>query len=151
VQPVELLTATDDPDHQTICVYSLGNAVSNQRHGNIPACPTPHTEDGILFEITFEKYSDGEVYIQWADILPTWVNLHRDNGGNEYNMIPLDMEEKDQWQEKFGFNDEALRKAGASWDRTMDIVGDGLTAIQDHLTQEKADREQYYLDLVNQG
>jgi len=151
VQPVEVLTSTTDPEHNTICIYSLGNAVSNQRHGNIPACSTAHTEDGILFEITFEKYSDGNVYIQSADILPTWVNLHRANGANEYNMIPLYIEEKDQWQEKFGFNDEALRKAGASWDRTMNIVGDGLTQIQDFLAQEKADREQYYLDLVGLG
>jgi len=148
VQPVEVLTSTTDPEHSTICIYSLGNAVSNQRQGNIPACPTPHTEDGILFEITFEKYSDGNVYIQSADILPTWVNLHRDNGGNEYNMIPLNIDEKDQWQETFGFNDEALRKAGASYDRTMKIVGEGLAQIQDHLSQEKEDREQYYLDLV---
>ena len=152
VQPVEVLTSTTDPEHNTICIYSLGNAVSNQRHGNIPACPTAHTEDGILFEITFEKYCDGRVYIQSADILPTWVNLHWvDGGGNEYNMIPLNIEEKDQWQEKFGFNDEAMRKAGASYDRTMKIVGDGLASIQDFLAREKADREAYYLDLVGLG
>ena len=150
VQPVEVLTSTTDPEHNTICIYSMGNAVSNQRHGNIPACPTAHTEDGILFEITFEKYSDGRVYIQSADILPTWVNLHRDNGGNEYNIIPLFAEEKDQWQAKFSLNDEALRKATASYDRTMKIIGEGLTQIQDFLSQEKADREAYYLELVNQ-
>ena len=151
VQPVEVLTSTTDPEHNTICIYSMGNAVSNQRHGNIPACPTAHTEDGILFEITFEKYSDGQVYIQSADILPTWVNLHRDNGKNEYNMIPLDIEQKDQWQTMFGFNDEALRKANASYDRTMKIVGEGLTQIRDFLAREKADREAYYLELVNQN
>ena len=152
VQPVEVLTSTTDPEHNTICIYSLGNAVSNQRQGNLgDLIHTAHTEDGILFEITFEKYSDGNVYIQSADILPTWVNLHRANGGNEYNMIPLNIEEKDQWQEKFGFNDEALRKANASYDRTMKIIGEGLTQIQDFLAQEKADREQYYLDLVGLG
>ena len=149
VQPVEVLTSTTDPEHNTICIYSLGNAVSNQRSGNIPACPTPHTEDGILFEITFEKYSDGKVYIQSADILPTWVNLHFDNGGKEYNMIPLDKEIEDQWQEKFGLNTEGLRKAGASYDRTMKIVGDGLQQIQDFLAQQKEAREQYYLELLN--
>ena len=149
VQPVEVLTSTTDPEHNTICIYSMGNAVSNQRHGNIPACSTAHTEDGILFEITFEKYSDGNVYIQSADILPTWVNLHRNNGGNEYNMLPLYASEKDQWQEKFGLDAEGLRKANASFDRTMKIVGTGLQQIQDFLAQEKADREQYYLDLLN--
>jgi hypothetical protein len=150
VQPVEVLTSTLDPEHNTICIYSLGNAVSNQRLGNLgDLIHTAHTEDGILFEITFEKYSDGNVYIQSADILPTWVNLHRDSGGNEYNMIPLEIEKQDQWQTMFGFNDEALRKANASYDRTMKIIGEGLTQIQDFLSREKADREQYYLELVN--
>ena len=151
VQPVEVLTSTVDPEHNTICIYSLGNAVSNQRHGNIPACPTAHTEDGILFEITFEKYSDGKVYIQSADILPTWVNLRWSDGGNEYNMIPLYIEEKDQWQEQFGFNDEALRKANASYERTMKIVGEGLQQIQEHLAAEKEAREQYYLEQAGQN
>ena len=152
VQPVEVLTSTTDPEHNTICIYSLGNAVSNQRHGNVSErIQTAHTEDGILFEITFEKYSDGKVYIQSADILPTWVNLHRDNGGNEYNMIPLEIGKKDQWQTLFGFSDEALRKANASYDRTMKIIGEGLTQIQDFLAQEKADREAGYLALVNQN
>ena len=151
VQPVEVLTSTVDPEHNTICIYSLGNAVSNQRHGNIPACPTAHTEDGILFEITFEKYSDGKVYIQSADILPTWVNLRWSEGSNEYNMIPLYIEEKDQWQEQFGFNDEALRKANASYERTMKIVGEGLQQIQEHLAAEKEAREQYYLEQAGQN
>ena len=151
VRPVEVLPSTVDPEHNTICIYSLGNAVSNQRHGNIPACPTAHTEDGILFEITFEKYSDGKVYIQSADILPTWVNLRWSESGNEYNMIPLYIEEKDQWQEQFGFNDEALRKANASYERTMKIVGEGLQQIQEHLAAEKEAREQYYLEQAGQN
>ena len=125
--------------------------MSNQRHGNIPACSTAHTEDGILFEITFEKYSDGKVYIQSADILPTWVNLHRDNGKNEYNMIPLNMEEVDLWQEQFGLSDNALGAANRSWARTMKIVEEGLVQIQDFLAQEKEAREQHYLELVGQG
>ena len=149
VQPVELLSGTEDPDHKTICIYSLGNAVSNQRHGNIPACPTAHTEDGILFEITFEKYSDGNVYVQWANILPTWVNMHYDNGGREYNMLPLDIEKEDQWQAEFNLSDAAFGSAQRSYDRTRKIVAEGLAQIQDYLTQAKADREQYYLDLVS--
>ncbi len=148
VQPVELLTSTTDPEHKTICVYSMGNAVSNQRSGNIPACPTPHTEDGILFEITFEKYSDGKVYIQSADILPTWVNMHNQNGGREYNILPLDSDSKDQWKELFDLTDATLSAAQRSFDRTMKIVGEGLTQIQEFLTQEKQAREAYYLDLA---
>ena len=151
VQPVEVLTSTTDPEHNTICIYSMGNAVSNQRHGNIPACSTAHTEDGILFEITFEKYSDGNVYIQSADILPTWVNMHYDNGGREYNILPLDGEDEGQWQEKFGLSDTELGAAQRSWARTMKIVEKGLVEIRDFLAQEKADREQYYLELAGLG
>ena len=42
VQPVDLLTSTVDPDHKTVVIYSLGNAVSNQRNGYIckPRLPT---------------------------------------------------------------------------------------------------------------
>ncbi len=148
VQPVELLTSTTDPEHKTICVYSLGNAVSNQRSGNIPACPTPHTEDGILFEITFEKYSDGNVYVQSADILPTWVNMHTDNGGREYNILPLEKDKESQWKELFSLSEQSYNGCRMSYNRTMKIVGEGLQQIQDYLAQEKADREAYYLDLV---
>ena len=66
-------------------------------------------------------------------------------------MIPLEIGKKDQWQTLFGFSDEALRKANASYDRTMKIIGEGLTQIQDFLAQEKADREAGYLALVNQN
>ena len=149
---MEVLTSTVDPEHNTICIYSMGNAVSNQRLGNLgDLIHTAHTEDGILFEITFEKYSDGNVYIQSADILPTWVNMHYDNGGKEYNILPLDDEYEDQWQEKFGLSDTALGSAQRSWARTMKIVEEGLLEIQDFLAQEKADREQYYLELVGLG
>ena len=79
------------------------------------------------------------------------MNLRWSDGGNEYNMIPLYIEEKDQWQEKFGFNDEALRKAAASYDRTMAIVGEGLKQIQDFLSAQKEGREQHYLELAGQG
>lgn len=149
VQPVALLTSATDPDHKTICFYSMGNAVSNQRSGNIPACSTPHTEDGILVEVTFEKYSDGTVYVQSADVLPTWVTLHRQNGGNEYNIIPLDKSREDSWQTDFHLDSNTFGAAQRSWDRTMKIVGQGLEQVQTWLSQEKQAREAHYLELVS--
>ena len=53
VQPVALLESTVDPDHKTICIYSLGNAVSNQRTGVSDLFPPGYTEDGALFTVTF--------------------------------------------------------------------------------------------------
>jgi len=148
VQPVEVLTSTTDPKHNTLCIYSMGNAVSNQRKHNIPQCGTAHVEDGILFSITFEKYSDGAVYIAEADILPTWVNMHSGDGGMEYNLLPLFKDAEDQWQENYNLTDDQFAACQKSWDRTMAIVGEGLTQIQEFLSQQKADRENHYLELA---
>ena len=148
VQPMELLTSTTDPDHKTVCLYSMGNAVSNQRYGNISMIDTPHTEDGVLFSVTFEKYSDGTVYLAETDILPTWVNMHYATGRREYNILPLDETRADEWAEMFGIGEDTLSAAQRSYDRTMAIVGEGLAQCQEYLTQAKADRESGYYDLA---
>ena len=147
IQPVALLTSTEDPDQKTVCIYSLGNAVSNQRQGNISYINTAHTEDGVLFSVTFEKYSDGTVYLAGADALPTWVNK-RTISSIEYNIIPLDVDRKEEWAELYDLNDTMKNSALKSYDRTIAIIGEGLTQCQEYLEQEKADREQYYYDLA---
>lgn len=148
VEPVDLLQSSVDPDHKTVIIYSLGNAVSNQRLGNISYVSTAHTEDGALFSVTFEKYSDGKVYLAGADVLPTWVNMHSNNGSKEYNILPLDISKEDQWTEMFNLTANNFSSAQASYKRTMDIVGEGLQECQDYLAQAKTDREAYYLDLA---
>ena len=75
IQPMELLTSTEDDNHKTICLYSTGNALSNQRK-DLMTLNTGHTEDGIIFTFTFSKYSDGTVRVENADLLPTWVDKH---------------------------------------------------------------------------
>ncbi len=126
VEPVELLTSTEDESQKTVCLYSMGNAVSNQRHGLINACPTAHTEDGVMFSVTFAKYSDGTVIVESADILPIWVDMRRDSRGvRQYYILPLDKQVED-WKTQFDLTDTTLQKALDSYDRTMAIVGTGL-------------------------
>lgn len=149
VQPMELLESTVDPEHKTICIYSLGNAVSNQRLGNISAIGTAHTEDGIVFTVTFEKYSDGRVYVSGTGVLPTWVNMHSNNGSREYNILPLDKERESEWTELFGLTGGQFSSAQKSYERTMAIVSEGLQSCQDYLAQAKADRDAYYEDLAS--
>lgn len=148
VQPMELLESTLDPSHKTVCIYSLGNAVSNQRTGVSSLFPTGYTEDGALFSVSFEKYSDGKVYVSAADVLPTWVNMHSNSGSREYNILPLDEERKDTWKDAFALTDANFAAAEKSYDRTMGIVGEGLAQCQTYLEQAKADREAYYYDLA---
>ena len=140
VQPVDLLESTADPDHKTVCIYSLGNAVSNQRR-DLMNLKTGHTEDGALFTVTFEKCADGSVYIADADVLPTWVNMSTVNGQKEYNILPLDEETQDQWRTSYNLTEALYAEAVNSYERTMNIVGEGLTEVQTWLAQEKAQRD----------
>jgi hypothetical protein len=126
----------------------MGNAVSNQRMGNLTAISTAHTEDGVLFSVTFSKYSDGTVYVEGTDLLPVWVYRRTDGTGNEYNMLPLRMEEADGWMEDFNMKEHTVNAARNSYDRTMAIVGEGLAECQNYLQESYNAREQYYYDLA---
>ena len=148
VQPMDLLESTVDPDHKTVCLYSMGNAVSNQRQGNLTAISTAHTEDGVLFSVTFSKYSDGTVYVESTDLLPVWVYRRSDGTGNEYNMLPLHIDEADGWMEDFNMKEHTVNAAKNSHARTMAIVEEGLTECQTYLQESYDAREQYYYDLA---
>ena len=148
VQPMELLTSSENPEHKTVCIYSLGNAVSNQRTGVSDKFPAGYTEDGAFFTVTFEKYSDGKVYLAGTDVIPTWVNMHSNDGKKEYNILPLDKDQEDQWQEQFRLTDHNLSSCHKSYDRTMGLVSEGLAQCQEYLAAQKTAREQYYYDLA---
>ena len=142
VQPVELLTSTIDENHKTVCLYSMGNAVSNQRQGLISSIDTAHTEDGVLFSVTFSKYSDGTVILESADLLPTWVFLGTSpvTGEWEYNIMPLDDSVSD-WYAQLQLTDSMYKNCKASYDRTMAIVGSGMAEVDAYLAQNVADTE----------
>ncbi|MBO5912172.1 MAG: CapA family protein, partial [Clostridia bacterium] len=133
VQPIELLTSKNDSTHKTVCVYSLGNAVSNQRKESM-SLKTGHTEDGMLFEFTFAKYSDGTVVLEDADALPFWVNMFNSarKGKRVYQIIPLDTEKSD-WKESFELVDSSEKKSQDSLERTEKIIGQGLKEVKDYL------------------
>ena len=140
VQPVELLTSTVNETQKTVCLYSMGNAVSNQRLGNLLSyINTAHTEDGVLFSVTFARYSDGTVILESAECLPTWVNLgtNPSTGRWEYNILPLDKSITD-WKTQFDLSDASLKKCNDSYDRTVAIVGPGMTAVNEYLAQNTA-------------
>lgn len=142
VQPVDLLTSSADPEHRTIVLYSMGNAVSNQRKEEMQKSdPTGHTEDGVLFCVTFSKYSDGSVYVDSAELIPTWVNMHSNSGTKEYNILPLEESTASQWQAQFGLTDNQLASAKASFDRTEALVLTGMEKAQTYFAQQKQLRE----------
>ncbi len=134
VQPVELLTSSVDEAHKTVCIYSVGNAVSNQRRERMNL-KTGHTEDGVLFSVTFSKYSDGTVRLEGCDLLPTWVNMFNSkalDGKKVYQIIPLDTAKED-WFAAFDLRETSESNARASYERTQKIVGEGMTAVKEYL------------------
>ena len=147
VQPAALITGSQDPSHLTACIYSMGNAVSNQRREKMNL-NTGHTEDGAMFTVTFEKYSDGTVYLAGAELLPTWVNMHTGNEGVEYNILPLDDSTREEWQTLYQLTDQQYERALASYDRTTAITGAGMAEIQQALLGAKTARDEAYLAAV---
>ena len=147
VQPVDLLQSGTDAEHKTIVLYSMGNAVSNQRKEEMQQSePTGHTEDGVLFCVTFAKYSDGSVCVDSAELIPTWVNMHANSGSTEYNILPLEESTAAQWQAQFGLTDTQLANAKASFDRTQALVLPGMEKVQSYLAQQKQPQENLPLD-----
>ena len=136
VQPADLLTSTVDENHKTVCLYSMGNAVSNQRGGYTKKVPTDHTEDGVMFRVTFSRYEDGTVLLETAESLPIWVNMGKNpnSGKKEYNILPLDKTMED-WKTSYDLTDKTLADALASYDRTMELVGEGMAEIDAYLSQ----------------
>ena len=134
IQPIDLLTSTTDETHKTVCLYSTGNALSNQRLGNISYVKTAHTEDGIFFTFSFVKYSDGTVRVENVEVLPLWVNLYYSSATakNVYDILPLDKEVTD-WKTAYALTDTTLASAEASYERTMKIVGSGLEKVKEYL------------------
>ncbi len=144
VEPVALLTSTVDPDHKTVCLYSMGNAVSNQRANVMKSQPNGYTEDGVWFTMTFCKYSDGTVYLEDVNLIPTWVYLRTTNG-RRYDILPLDEATQDQWAQLYDLQDVTVSAAQRSFNRTMSIVGEGLAESRQYLASAQEERDANYL------
>lgn len=129
IEPVELIHS-EDGQNTTVCLYSTGNAVSNQRQEIMDSCPSGHTEDGMLFSYTLRKDDDG-VSLDSVDIIPTWVDRYKGGGGYLYTIYPL---EKADWgSTKYSLDETAAAKAQKSYERTKAIVAEGLTEVQKHI------------------
>lgn len=126
VEPIDLFKSGD---HKMICVYSLGNAISNQRK-NLMDLKTGETEDGLMFNYTFTKYSDGTVKITDFSALPLWMNMYTSGGKKYYKIVPI--ENPNNLAGKFDLDklSTGAADAAASYKRTMNLIGSGLTKLE---------------------
>jgi len=124
LEPIEYLTSADGTNN-TICIYSLGNAVSNQRMNNMDK-KTGHTEDGVLFRFTLTKSGKDKAYVSDASYLPTWVNLKNVAGKRLYEIVPLDQAKG--WANYFTTQAE-ITAANASSARSQAILEPGYKTL----------------------
>ena len=121
-QPIDVLNASNGSGHM-FCIYSEGNALSNQRTYLMDEMPTGHTEDGVMVTLTLHQDSNGNVTIKDIDLLPTWVYRYQDNAGSKYYILPLD--DVANIETTTGISD-IKQEAQDSYDRTMEELGPGL-------------------------
>jgi len=140
VQPIRVLQSENDPNKNTLCLYSMGNAVSNIR---LSSTRPAHTEDGMLFSFTLAKYSDGSVVIESCDVLSTWVNRHKKASiGNKevFEIVPLD-ESVEDWRTAFELDDSTFKQAKDSLERSKKVLQEGLDAANAFYSQQQAAHE----------
>lgn len=130
LQPMDVIYS-EDSQNTTVCIYSTGNSVSNQRQELMDSCPSGHTEDGLLFYYTFDKYSDGTTVLSSVDLVPTWVNKYKGGSGYQYQMIPL--ENNNLNAKTLGLTETEFQRAERSYNRTKELMQEGLKKCQEHL------------------
>ncbi|MBR5539959.1 MAG: CapA family protein [Clostridia bacterium] len=94
-----------------------------------------HTEDGVVFHVTATKYEDGTVMISSVDVLPVWcmgrefvrAGYPTNSSFKEYILIPLD--KSVNWASAYGLTEVEATEAGYSYDRTMQLLGEGIAEI----------------------
>ncbi|MBO5358418.1 MAG: CapA family protein [Clostridia bacterium] len=128
VQPIEYIYS-EDGQTETVCVYSLGNAVSNQRRSLMQTnAPKGHTEDGLMVKYTLKKTADGTVTLVDFEAIPTWVDRYLVGGKHKYTIYP--MENLEQAKAKYP---NIASKLNESYLRTKEIMGKGLTEAQEKI------------------
>ncbi len=87
IEPTDLISS-EISGKQTPIIYSTGNQLSNQRKETLDkfSYDTPYFEDGVIYELSFSRKSNGSVVLSNVSYTATWCNLF----GSVYRIIPLD-------------------------------------------------------------
>lgn len=136
VQSIDLLTSSVDPAHRTLCMYSLGNFLSNQRADTINM-DSSLCEDGVLVSFTLAKYNDGSVRIMNLSALPTWVVVRGTGEGRDFHILPLD-ERVTDWATAFDLDQTQLADAQKSLNRTVATVTPGLNKVNAYIVENNS-------------
>lgn len=131
LQPADVITS-EDTGKKTLCFYSLGNFISNQRieYMNLK---TGHTEDGIMVKINLRKYRDGKVVLHSAEYIPTWVNLYYEGEKRVYEILPLPEAYNNPEDYNLDKISQGVKLAQNSYNRTKEIMDSNKEKIKEFI------------------
>ena len=134
VQEFDVLESSSG--HETICLYSMGNELSNQRRDLMQDEDggRGYTEDGLIIQVTISKFNNGRCKVSGVDIIPTWVYYD----GYEYRIVALDPD-----TDPYSWNYGEWYFPIESYNRTMGRVGDEYNEYRLNLGQSAVDE---YID-----
>lgn len=136
VQPMDLLTSSVDPTHKMLCMYSLGNFLSNQRADTI-GMESGLCEDGILITFTLAKFNDGSIRIMGVQLLPTWVVVRGSGDDRDFQILPLD-ERVTDWATAFDLDEDQLAAAQESLNRTKSLTSSGMNKVTSYIAEKNS-------------
>ena len=136
IEPIDIISSNVS-GKQTVCIYSTGNAVSNQRIHEMkntgkafPCVANGASEDGVIFSVSFTKKGNGEVIVSAIDAMPTWVNLYWQDGIRHYQIIPLDKSKDFSTSFNLSAVENGPTLANNSYNRTMSLLEPGLRKFE---------------------
>lgn len=129
-EPVSVIESADG-SNQMFCIYSVGNAMSNQMEEfMLMDMAGGYTEDGVIITLRLHQDTDGCVSLTGAEAIPTWMYRGQDKDGlwtYDFYILPLD--NTADLEARTGL--AGIReRAEASRERTMSVIGEGLAEAQ---------------------
>ena len=82
VQPIVWLPGREE-DHESLCVYSMGNFFADQIGLNPPV---PKTQYSMIMTAVITKDADGDAFVESAEYLPTYTYRYPNKDG--YSIVP---------------------------------------------------------------
>jgi poly-gamma-glutamate synthesis protein (capsule biosynthesis protein) len=119
--PIEWVKAKreDGTTKQTLCVYSIGNFLSDQ--------PKRYRDAGIVFDFTIQEIREGKFEIQSPKYIPTFYWRR----GNEKKGYTIRVVACGEWLEERpeGMNDESYTRLKQIWGETSSLLGENIAEI----------------------
>jgi poly-gamma-glutamate synthesis protein (capsule biosynthesis protein) len=142
IQPMDTLVSTTDPNHSTLCFYSLGNYLSNQNRAadtwSKPAPAQGYSENGLTVKLTIRRYNNGETVVSKLDYTPTWVHRYYENGQLQYNILPLPIAENEYASYGLTKSSHGIPHAIESFQRTNDAMKEDVAAFNQNAQEVMA-------------